>query len=570
MSDQENKVDETKPVRKPRVRTSTKKVAKDIPETTQETTEVQQPAKNETESEFETVELTKEENEDYHSDDQTVVEVAVEQEAKSKKYGSSDYSIGTSLDAIKKATDEKLTYYPLAVWARNPNTMEITANISVDRLENGRGSETDIRMIDYAEQNKVVMDRHMFSFCAREGASWDDHLNVDGRKLRANKINFATKAQGNTLANKENHEQLITVLFRRLDIGSSLLVRLWHSGLVFAVEPLSKAARVAMVDKVNNAHLDILRSTNGIIHGSSAYYANRIIMKEFMNQVVDSNVDKSLWADIFQYIDHRDIQIMAWALMASGFQRGYNYVETCGGLKTRLDADKKPILDEDGKPKKGLCGHRHESLIDLMLLPQIDSSMFNDWQKSFIAKPLSADKATVEDIQKYQRLGRMHERDIIEVANGVSLILKAPNAAKHIEIGEKWIEAVIDSVDDAITTNVDEETRNEMIQRQMAATAALDVSHWVDGFLIDGEEIRDEEAIRKTFHTLSNNEEIRNKIYDDIRRVTASRLAAVLAVPTNTCPSCGELSNVINNNGTAIYTPIDAVSRFFILAARNP
>lgn len=485
------------------------------------------------------------------------------------RYGNSDYKIANDPKSMVKLTDEKLNYYPLHVWARNPSTLENYGQLAAMRMLDGSASEKDYEVLDFAEQNKVNEDRFFFSFYAQPGSDWDDNLRVGERKVRSNTYNFRTKAKGGELAN--NDDQLLTVLCRRLEMGLPLLVRLWHSGIVFAIAPVEKGKRVAMVDKLNNAHLETLRRTNGIIHGTSTYYANRIIIESFMELVRDSNIEKSLHKDVTTLIDHRDIQIMAWALMASSYQRGYNFVETCGNLKPKVDAEGAPVLTPGGEQQKTICSHNESSIIDLSLLVQIDNSKFTDWQREFISQPLSdTKKYTREDIEKYQRLGKMHETDCVEIVDGVSVLIKAPTADKHLIIGEDWINAVEESVEGMILSNADDTTRGEMIQRQIEQTAMLDVAHWVVGFNIDGEEILTTEGVKSSFRMLSNNEELRDKVYMKIRENLAKRIAAVVAVPTKKCSGCGEFSHIVHNNGTMIYTPIDMVSRFFTLTARNP
>lgn len=485
------------------------------------------------------------------------------------RYGNSGYKIGNDPKSMVKLTNEKLTYYPLHIWARNPGTLENYGHLAAMRMLDGSASEKDLEVLDFAEQNKVNEDRHFFSFFAQPEGDWDDHLRVGERKVRSNTYNFRTKATGGELAN--NEDQLLTVLCRRLEMGLPLLVRLWHTGIVFAIAPVEKGERVAMVDKLNNAHLETLRRTNGIIHGTSTYYANRIIIESFMKLVRDSNIEKSLHKDITTMLDHRDIQIMAWALMAASYQRGYNFVETCGNLKPKVDAEGKPVLTPSGEQQKTICSHNESSIIDLSLIVQIDNSKYTDWQRDFISQPLSdTKKYTREDIEKYQRMGKMHETDCVEIVDGVSVLIKAPTADKHLTIGEDWIAAVEESVEGAILSNADDTTRGEMIQRQIEQTAMLDVAHWVIGFNIDGEEIISPTGVKKSFRMLSNNEQLRDKLYVKIREHLAKRMAAVVAVPTKKCEGCGGLSNVIANNGTMIYTPIDMVSRFFTLTARNP
>lgn len=480
--------------------------------------------------------------------------------------GSADYSIGTSFAQVEKVNGTRQDHAPLVTWARRVTTLEHYTNVANSRFADGSAEEKDMRILDMANSNALLSDRPMFSFFARPGAEWNNYLPVGDRKVRSSKINFRTDAEALDL----NEDQILTVLCRRLDIGEPLLVRLWHSGLVFAINPLDKADRINISDRLENARLEVLRRTNGIIHGTSSYYANRIIIQEFMKLAVNSNVDRSLWPDVQTLMDHRDIQIMAWALLATSYQRGYNYTEICGGLKKKKDADGKVIVDADGKPEKQVCGNTRSSVIDLNLIVQIDNTMYNDWQRAFITKPLNDnEKATREDIEKYQRLGKMHEAANVVIDDTTSIMIKAPNAKKHIEIGEEWINSVEDAVDLAISSDADDETRNDSINRQIEATAALDVAHWVVGFNIDGKEYRNPKTVFDIFRKLSNNTKLRDKIYEQIRLNIANYLAAQVAIPTERCPVCEELSNVINNNGTRIYTPIDAVNRFFILAARN-
>lgn len=486
-----------------------------------------------------------------------------------KRYGDSNYKIANGPEDTVKLTDEKLQYYPLHVWARNPATLENYGNLATMRALRDVATDKDYEMIDFAEQNKISSDRFFFSFFAQPEGDWDNGLRVGDKKVRSNSYNFRTLATGGELS--KNEDQLLTVLCRRLEMGQPLVVRLWHSGIVFAIDPVEKSERILGLNRLNNAHLETLRRTNGIIHGTSTYYANRIIIDSFMKLVRDSNIEKSLWKEITTLMDHRDIQIMAWAIMASSYQRGYNYVETCGNLKDKLDAEGKPILDAQGEPQKTICSHTDSSIIDLSLIVQIDNSKFNDWQKDFISKPLSNEKKyTREDIEKYQRLGKMHETDTVEVVDGISVLIKAPKADKHLKIGEEWIEAVEEAVESAILSNANDTTRSEMIQQQIEATAMLDVAHWVVGFNIDGEEILTEKGVKNAFRMLSNNETLRDKCYMKIREHLAKRVAAVVAVPTRTCKGCNKLTNIINDNGTMIYTPIDMVSRFFTLTARNP
>lgn len=513
--------------------------------------------------ETESVELKDSDELDFVDEDEVIAtEVgALDQE---KKLGSNNYTIGTQTYNYQAVNGNTEGQYPLHVWVRDSKSLLGMHMTAMERINNNNANGRDYWMVDYAEQNSILNDPHMSSFFAREGAKWENFLTVGDRSLRSSKVNYSSKsAIGNT-------ERVVSLLMRRLELGVPIIVRLWHSGIVFSINPPDKAERIALVDQLQEAHLDTLRRTNGMIHGTASYYANRLIINEFMRHVTSSNIDKSHWTDIINLMDHRDIQFMAWGIMAASYVRGYNLSERCGGLKDVLDSDGKPVLNSEGKTKRNVCGHVNSSIIDWHLLCQIDNSSFTEWQREFIAKKIDENNpVSLTDIEKYQTQGEMHKEDYVEIDQGLSVILKAPKAGLHIEIGERWINSVEKAVDQIISSSADDVTKNNYINRQLEATSSMDVAHWVKGFELDGEIIDDREGIERIFRSLGNNLRQRDELFDKIRARMSKRLAAVIAIPTFKCPSCNNLSNEVHHNGTAFYTPLDMVSRFFTLTVRS-
>ena len=519
--------------------------------------------KNLHEVETESVELSDKQEEEFPDEDEVIAtEVgALEEE---KKLGSKDFTIAEEAHKIEAINGNSDGQYPLHVWTRDSKTLLGLHMAAVERANSQRANPRDYWMMDYAEQNAILNDPHMASFFAREGAKWANFLTVGDRNLRSSKVNYSSKsAIGNT-------ERVVSLLMRRLELGVPIIVRLWHSGIVFSINPPDKAERIALVDQLSEAHLDTLRRTNGLIHGTSSYYANRLIINEFMRHVTSSNIDKSHWPDIINLMDHRDIQFMAWGIMAASYARGYHLSERCGGLKDVVDADGNAVLNSEGKTKRTTCGHVNNSIIDFHLLCQIDNSAFTDWQRDFIAKKIDeSTPVTLEDIEKYQSQGEMHKEDRVEIDDGLCVILKAPKANLHIEIGERWINSVEKAVNQIISSDSDDVTKNTYIDRQLEATSSMDVAHWVKGFELDGELIDDREGIERIFRSLGNNLQQRDDLFDKIRSRMSKRLAAVIAVPTFKCPECKNLSNEVHHTGTVFYTPLDMVSRFFTLTVRS-
>lgn len=547
---------ETTPVKAPRTRKpAVKKVVPPVEVPTIEEVELLK-------EDIEEVELLEDEEDNFIDEGEAIAtEIGTMPD---DRLGNANYTIGTTsfkYQAVNGNTDGQ---YALGVWVRDSKSLNGLQISALNRMEQNNARNSDILLMDFADQNAILNDPHMTSFFAREGAKWNNYLPVGDRMLRSSKVNYTSKgAVGNT-------ERIVSVLMRKLDLGMPIVVRLWHSGIVFSINPPDKAERIGLVDQLQEAHLDTLRRTNGLIHGTSSFYANRLIINEFMRHVTSANIDRSLWPDVINLMDHRDIQFMAWGIMAASYVRGYKLVEKCGGLKAVIDADNKEVVNEEGVVKRTICGHLNESVIDFHLICQKDESSFTEWQRELIAKKIDENNPiSLADIEKYQSQGEMHKEDYVELAEGFSVVLKAPKASLHIEIGERWINSVEKAVNQIININSDDTTKNGYINRQLEATSALDVAHWVKGFELDGEMIEDREGIERIFRSLGNNADQRDEIFDKIRSRMSKRLAAVIAIPTFKCPSCKNLSNEVQHNGTVFYTPLDMVSRFFTLTARS-
>lgn len=480
---------------------------------------------------------------------------------------STNYTINSTsfkFEASSGTFDENV--YPITIWKNNLGTLSWATAQALHRAENDEASSTDYAVIALAHQSAIQENEHLSNVHAREGGDWANYLPRGDRKIRNARVNYDTR-NGNGPAS----EGYSALAIKYLSLGTPLIVRLWHSGLIFTINPQDKAEQIAMRDKLNAAHLDTLRKTTGLVYGTANYYANRIIINEFMSKVVSSNLDRSEWGNIMEVIDHRDIPFMALALLSSAYPRGYPLIERCGAVVDIKNEDGSPALDSEGNVRRGVCGHVTKTNAELNLLIQIDNSMFTEWQKEFIERPINPNKkVTLNDIKTYQSQGKMHEPTTVILNDNISIVVKAPNAEDHILLGEKWISSIEQAVNDIIGFDADEETKNQHIQTQINATAAMDLANWVSEFIIDGTAVPKDDNMTRVFRMLSNNDEMRDLISSKINEAIAGKVGAICALPTTTCPKCETLSNKVVNNGTSFYTPIDVVTRFFILLGRNP
>ena len=88
---------------------------------------------------------------------------------------------------------------------------------------------------------------------------------------------------------------------------------------------------------------------------------------------------------------------------------------------------------------------------------------------------------------------------------------------------------VEDIVDNIITNDTDVVFKNEAINRQIEATSAMDVAHWVHGFEVDGELVTNRTGIDRVFRQLGNNREQSERVFTMVRENIAKNIAAIVA-----------------------------------------
>ena len=127
--------------------------------------------------ETENVEL-KDKDEFEFPDEDEIIATEVGSLDQEKKLGSNNYTIGAqsyNYQAINGNTDGQ---YPLHVWVRDSKSLLGMQMTAMERINNNVANPRDYWMMDYAEQNSILSDPHMSSFFAREGAKWENFLQL--------------------------------------------------------------------------------------------------------------------------------------------------------------------------------------------------------------------------------------------------------------------------------------------------------------------------------------------------------------------------------------------------------
>lgn len=418
----------------------------------------------------------------------------------------------------------------------------ITRAVDLNRDPNLTDFERAV--LKYGEDQVATSETHKFQYV--EGARWGNTINSPTASVPI----IMPIRNPNYGDAKYVGPESVSLLQNRMKIGCKLGIYLPHTGIYFIIVSPGDDQFLDTLSIINNQRVTALRSSSGILLGNSNFYINRQVINLFLDSIVHCSLGTWNKENLLELIDERDINIMADALGASIYPDGYEYVQTCGLLRT------------DNK----ICDHLTRKLIDLRRLVFVDNSRLSEAQKIHAAGALT--ERSLNEIKVYQEANYIGYKKAYEITEGVEFVYRAQSAKTSIEAGEKWIKEIEAIVDNIITFREDEDTRNLMIEQRISLTRIREYSHWVAEILVDGQPITERDKINKLLNSLSRKSEVVDKVSETLSEFQRLSSVAIVAVPRIPCPSCDQTSER-DLDISAHLIPQDAVSRLFTLVRQR-
>ena len=342
----------------------------------------------------------------------------------------------------------------------------------------------------------------------------------------------------------------VSLIQNRMKTGCKLGVWLPHSGIYFIIVSPGDSQFLDTLAIINNQRIEVLRTSSGILLGNSNYYINRQVLKLFIDSIVHCSLKAWNREQLMRLINERDINIIACALGASIYPDGYDYVQTCGLIKT----DKK------------VCQHQTKKLLDLRRLVFVDNSRLTESQRTFAAGALT--ERSISEVENYQAANYIGYKKPYEITPGIQFVYRSQSSIVSIEAGEQWIKEIEAVVDSIITFKDDEDTRNLMIQERINLTRIREFSQWIEEILIDDQPLTDRVKINALLSTLSRNKDVVEKVSSTLTEFQRLASVAIVAIPRCKCDDCQSTDTKDLDISTHLI-PQDAVSRLFTLVRQR-
>ncbi len=387
----------------------------------------------------------------------------------------------------------------------------------------------------------------------REGARWRQTIEVDGKK-----IGGGVPVQRLAKDGKYSREELKSYVTRRAGVGGNVDMPLWHSGIWLRFNAPSLIALTAMNQEIANVKVSVGSATRGLAFSNISHFMKSIVVDFALQHVIHANVAYNTPTDLKELIDTRDIPAVILGLVGTLYPGGYPYATACVA-----DLNK--------------CNHITKELLQVANLWWVDDNSLTPWQRQHMAFRIDARvPRTRDDIQAYKDQ-HIRGRERLVWIGEMGFLLSCPNVYDHEELGNAWLNGIIDMTQGAFNEPPEGRNRGAYINQLAEATSAREYAHWVkavvdrddesaEGYVILSEE---KDFIAEILSDVYSADEQIDPFKEAVTKYIDDSIIAITGITSFNCPSCNTPNAVEFKKRFENIVPVDPLAEFFRLASRK-
>lgn len=342
-------------------------------------------------------------------------------------------------------------------------------------------------------------------------------------------------------------EEAILKISRMLGLGDVVTVPLPHSGIVVTIKPPTEKD---LIDFYNNLFKDKIalgRATAGLTFTSFSVYVNNMLFDFIIKHIHSVNYGDINKNDLKNYVLLHDFPILAWGFATSIYPNGFDYQRACINN-----------LEE--------CSYIARATINLTKLLWVDNPMLTEYQKDILTE-FKPGKFNIENYRRYIAEHRRTKDSLVTINDSIKLKLKIPTFVEFTADGFRWVNGINNKIDSLIVESEnEEEAKSQALEQYVKATLLRQFSHFIEYIETDENVISDRDTINEILEIFSSDDEIRNKITDEILKFKSNTTIAIIGIPEYKCPNCGKAQNVDPVNDRFVNViPLDVLQLFFSL-----
>ena len=345
---------------------------------------------------------------------------------------------------------------------------------------------------------------------------------------------------------KVSGERAVLRMRSLLGMGTIVQVPLWHSGFWITIKAPSEASLLELQRRLIEAKVNLGRQTHGIAYANTSVFIVGWLTDFILAHVYDTTIKEKNIA-LKEQILATDIMTLAWGLATTIWPAGFQYKRAC-------------ITD----PEK--CNHVVQAKINLGKLLWVDMPSLTSRQVAHMASR-GGSTMSLESIKNYREdFERGRDRVVSYGPNDcIKVTFSVPTVLQYINSGYNWVNTIVNMVNSSFAEDPTEGQRDLYISEMGRATGMRQFCHWVKSIDGAGMISDDAESIEQILDTLTSDDVIRKKFFEDVKKYIDESTIALVAVPSYTCPKCNNAQELGDDPKFKHLLPIDAISTFFTL-----
>lgn len=325
-----------------------------------------------------------------------------------------------------------------------------------------------------------------------------------------------------------------------LGTASTIQVPLWHSGFYVTLECPGDSEILELERRISEEKVRIGRQTWGYAFSNESVYIVKELADFAVAHIYTSTLNSVDQENILQHISSLDIPSLAWGLACLMYPNGFKY--------------RRPILDPNQVETVTV-----DELLNVREMQIVDHGNLTPWQISHMANR-NSNSMSSGSIAKYREEFTIGKGTVYEIDESVKINIETPNLEKYILNGTKWVNSIVDMVNDILTKDSSVKERNELIAKHSRATVLRQYGHMVSSISVGSREITDADTINDILSDMSSNDKIRPEFYKSVIKYMEDSIVSLIAIPS--IPG-KEIDMEIQRFANLL--PVDAVSTFFTL-----
>ena len=420
---------------------------------------------------------------------------------------------------------------------------------NVDLLDDQKSREWAIRVNEGLSNN--TFNEAFVPTLEEQDADFGQFVDQNGLKLAGLQPKMK-QIENQTLKG----ERAAIRLMKHLGLGTLFQTPLWHTGIWVTFKAPSESEIVELNRQIFDDKIQMGRHTYGLVYSNTMAYTVQRLVDFALDHIYDTTMvsEEIPSGTLKNVIKTQDYPSLLWGFVCTMYPRGFHFSRAC-------------ITD----PSK--CNHVVNELLNVSKLQWVNRNAMTVWQKTHMSIRHPNSK-NLESIKRYQEeLNKIQEKHVVfykDDPREVAITLQTPTLTDYIESGHRWIDDMVDMVNNTLGMDANENERNSYITRHSQASALRQYVHWIKSIEFSSNIVDERETIEKTFNMLSSDNEIREELTKAVLDYINSSTIAIIGIPVYDCPKCGsDQTNDIVMPYHKNIIPLDVTQLFFGLITQR-